>query len=300
LVDIDPPNFREARCAEDLPCPPEGGPVECSDTFDPVGSDAVDDGETVGQLFELRARVEDQGNGPLALTSDVLIPHAGVDPDRVDVFLLDAQVLPLLVDIDNDGVCDDINPAIAPTSFPDSFDEAAVAALTALAPEGRAFFDGNIGPINADPEMSDGSCIPALTPDEELPPGICPLTTPATIIIAGADSTEAIYSLPPISDDVCMGNPFDAPASNIADGWACVAVRAEDLLGNLRVSPPVRLCIDADGDGEDAAGAPLAGIGCAPLGGTAAVGNRPSCTDGCTPAESFGDIPSYQVILRFD
>ncbi len=298
LVDLDPPDARDARCGEGLDCPPNPQ-MECSVKFDPVGPDAVDDGQTVSQLFELRARIDDQGNGPLSPTTDVFIPHAGVNNTNVGIFLLDSQALPLLVDIDGDLVCDDINPEISPTSFPDSFDEAAVAVLTELNPDGSPFYDVIIGSVGSDPEIDDGDCVTALEADDEGPPAICPLTSPTSFIPAGLDGSPAIYSLAPVSDKVCMGNPFDAPATNIADGWACVAVRAEDLLGNFRVSAPLRVCIDSDGDGEDAQGNSLASIGCAPMGGTA-VSPPISCTDGCTPAPSFRSLPAYQLLLRLD
>jgi hypothetical protein len=299
LVSLDPPDVREARCRDGNKCPPETDPFECSNRFDPVGSDAADDGETVGQLFELRARIEDQGNGPLAPSADVLIPHAGVDPGNVRLFLLDSQALPLLVDLDGDSVCDDLNPAIAPKAFPVAANEAAVAALVGLAPAGAAFFSGNIGAVGGDPQIADGQCLAALAPDTTAPPPLCPLTTPTTRILAGLDGGAAIYTLAPVTQDVCMGNAVDAIGSNLSDGWACAVVRAEDRLGNARISAPLRLCIDSDGNGLDDQGNLLSSIGCAAAGQVAAPGSRPSCTDGCTPAQSFADLPGYQVPIRF-
>src|SRR5690606_3311057 len=194
LVSLGPPRAREARCMEGYACPPAGDPFECSATFDPVGDDAASDGETVAQLAELRARVEDQGNGPKTLSSGVFIPHAGVDPGAVQLFVLDAQALPLLVDLDGDTICDDVNPAISPSAFPMASDEAAVASLVALEPAGAAYFSDPIGPVGGDATIADAACLPALSPEADPPEALCPITTPATIIMAGLDDTPAIYS----------------------------------------------------------------------------------------------------------
>jgi hypothetical protein len=47
-----------------------------------------------------------------------------------------------------------------------------------------------------------------------------------------------------VTPQACMGIPFDSLASNIQEGWVCVAVRAEDNLGNHGVSAPLHMCID--------------------------------------------------------
>ncbi len=67
IASLDPPMMRESFIDSST------NELVCSSMFDPVGSDAVDDGESVAQLSELRARVEDLGNGATA-ASGVSIP----------------------------------------------------------------------------------------------------------------------------------------------------------------------------------------------------------------------------------
>jgi hypothetical protein len=61
-----------------------------------------------------------------------------------------------------------------------------------------------------------------------------------------------------------VGNQFDAFANNIRDGWACLAVRAADKLGNEQVSRVLRVCIDHNSDGVECPHQPLTAI----VGGT--------------------------------
>ena len=69
---------------------------------------------------------------------------------------------------------------------------------------------------------------------------------------------------------------------------------AVDKLGNVGVSAPLRICIDSDGDGENANGDPLTDQGCADDYGE--IGTvLPSCTDGCTLPLSFEDVPEKQI-----
>lgn len=304
LVALDPPRIREYYCPipegeSTVSCDPSNAdPMECSASIDPVGSDAVNDGQTLGQLIELRARIEDQGNGPLSPTTGVAIPHAGVDHDEVRLYVLDDSDGALLVDLDNDGVCDDINPEIVPTSFPTASNEAAVASMVPISPGGESFYPETLDDIGTFAGLEDSGCAGALDFDATPPDTLC-TTTDSTIVKPAVDGDNAIFTLAPITEASCMGNAFDAPASNISDGWACVAVRSQDLLGNTRVSPPLRVCIDFDGDGTDGTeggGNPLDGLGCAPgFGEIADEGNRPLCTDGCLPAQSFVDIPDYNM-----
>ena len=43
-----------------------------------------------------------------------------------------------------------------------------------------------------------------------------------------------------------LGIQFDSRANNISEGWACIAVKATDNVGNISVSAPLRVCIDYD------------------------------------------------------
>src|SRR6185436_1035312 len=69
LASMDPPPVRMFNPVGTL----------CSAAFDPLGSDAPDDRETVAQLSEFRARVADRPNtGTLNSNTTVFIPMAGV------------------------------------------------------------------------------------------------------------------------------------------------------------------------------------------------------------------------------
>jgi hypothetical protein len=57
-----------------------------------------------------------------------------------------------------------------------------------------------------------------------------------------------------------VGNQFDAFANNVHDGWACMAVRAADKLGNVQVSRVLRVCVDHDGVGNECPHQSIIGI----------------------------------------
>ncbi|MBW2278353.1 MAG: hypothetical protein JRF63_12735, partial [Deltaproteobacteria bacterium] len=273
LISLDPPRMREYKFNA------ESKSWECSWLFDPLGGydpfgdlpdpdgdapdagDAADDGQTVWQLTEIRVRVEDRGNEATS-GSGVLIPHSGVDPVSVQLFVLDDEDGALLVDTNDDGYCDEINPLLKPTSVPMAGNEAAVIDLVALEPSGQADFTGNPDPAE-DPGQPFFSgvvghpeaalpCTIGTVSDQPL--ALC-FTSPGTRIgQTPLGELPIIYSIPPVNDDVCYGTPFDSVATNISDGWACVAVRALDYLGNVGISAPLRLCFDSDGNQDAGCG----------------------------------------------
>jgi hypothetical protein len=83
IASLDPPDVREARLDN------ETGLIECSEQFDPLGRDSIDDGESVAQLSEVRVRIEDRGNGATSV-SGVAVPIAGVALPTVQMFVQDA------------------------------------------------------------------------------------------------------------------------------------------------------------------------------------------------------------------
>lgn len=299
LLALDSPPMRDALCVTDGSSCQDEDPRVCSRLFDPLGRDAADDGEVVAALIEVRVRTEDLGNVALA-PSGVYIPRAGVDPDSVEIYLLDDAAGALLVDTDSDGVCDSINPALVPSPSPDTPNEAAVLSLVPVQPAGNAHFAASLEPYGSTDGIDDGMC--QAPTDEPAPPALCS-TSPLTDIIASAfDDLPAIFSVPPVGGPQCVGNAFDAPATSIADGWACAAALGRDSLGNEGVSPALRICIDSNGDGLDGDGTSLADLGCGvgddgevDFGDIAPPEDRPACTDGCTPPQSFGELPSMQV-----
>ena len=293
MIDLDSPLMREWRydVAEDQ--------VECSWIFDPLGSDATDDGESVAQLSEMRVRIEDRANGATD-NSGVVVPKAFVYEGSVQLFILDNEDGALIVDTDGDGECDEINPLLTPTSVPMTNTEAAVINMVALSPLGKSTFlptsplepYGTLGPLFNVCEAPDPGGNPA--------DAMCPVSSPATRRIHDhlLKNVPAVYGIPPVDDDtICMGYGFDSFATNISDGWACVAVRAEDNLGNVSVSAPMRVCFDSDGDMAEC-----------PAWGTITTNGLPDCSgtfdpmtgmtdvnDDCTLPVQFDDIPYLQL-----
>jgi len=224
LIDLDPPtNVRLVKT--------DG---TCSRALDPVGGDAISDGSVVNQLFDIRARIEDEGNYPLTGAPDI-IPISTVDPAAVNVLILDDTSLPLVVDTSDppDGTCDDINPDLVPSVSPKSSKEAQLIDLVPLtAKQGAADFTHETGLLSSgsDPKAPDPLCV----------------TTNLTYTIGYSASLPSIWTIAPVLTDGlhCVGNQFDA-SNSLKDGWACVAVEAADKMGNKQVSRPIRVCIVA-------------------------------------------------------
>jgi hypothetical protein len=248
LADLDPSSHFRVRVKN-------ASVWSCSWEFDPLGSDAVDDGEKTAQLFDVRARVEDRGNTPLAGGADI-IPISLVDPARVELLVLDDTTQPLVVDSDGDGVCDKINPLLVPTTTPMSSKDALLVNLIPIASAGHADLTGDPSIAN-DPTLPCGPGTDAAHPDP-----LC-YTTDLTIAIPYTTGSEpAIWTLAPVipSGLQCVGNQFDAFANNVHDGWACMAVRAADKLGNVQVSRVLRVCVDHDGVGNECPHQSIIGI----------------------------------------
>jgi hypothetical protein len=206
----------------------------------------------VPQVFDLRARIEDRGNRADGLK---IVPLAGTNPATVGIFVLDDTSRPLVVDTDDDGVCDAINPKLVPTITPPTRPEEVLQVrLTAIPPAGEADFTPD--PALRTPEgASLWGCGPA---NEQLAPA--PLCTPhlASVVIgypAAQHPASAIWGIAPIGGPgYCLGSQFDAFANNIADGWACIAAAAADRNGNASVSPPLRVWIQRKGLSQSAPG----------------------------------------------
>jgi hypothetical protein len=246
-IDLDPPYIRRVKVInEDL---------SCSWAFDPVGPDAVDDGDMVTQLFDVRVRAEDNGNTPQTGSAD-FVPIGGVDQGNVHLFILSNTSRPLVVDTSNppDGLCDDINPDLVPTTKPQTDTDAQVVNMLPIAPFQGADF-------SPEPGVACSTATGLSPPD----PGVFCGTTQnfSKAQYAAGDSTPHCYSMtdvlnysgnlpsiytigPIVADGLqCAGRQFDA-SNNLKDGWACLAVTASDTLGNKQVSRPIRICVVAN------------------------------------------------------
>jgi hypothetical protein len=236
IADLDPPtDFYFVKNFNDIDT--------CSWPFDPLGNDAVDDGENVNQLFDVRARIEDQGNSPLFGGTD-FTPIAGVDDDRVQLLILDDTSKALVVDTNDDGFCDAVNPLLTPTTTPMSSNDALLVNLTPIPPNGDSNYTASSPPVGA----------PCVSGSQAKPPGLlCATTSMTESLYYSAGTLAAVYGIPPVQAGSlqCVGRQFDALGNHVADGWICLAVAVADSLGNLQVSSPLRVCVDKDGQGDE-------------------------------------------------
>jgi hypothetical protein len=280
-LDLDPPSMRITKFD------PLGGGWVCSHAFDPVGpshrlGDMPDDGCGVGQAFDLRARIEDQGNRATGLK---LAPIAAVEPTSVVAYVLDDTSLPLAVDIDGDGACDAINPELIPTTTPPQQSREILAVrLAALAPAGEANF-------TPDPSLAGTACPPGRDLAEPAPLCLQQELTLAVGYAAATGPEPAIWAIEPIAGGWCVGSQLDAHANRIADGWACIAVAATDKVGNASVSHPLRVYIDRS------AASLAARSGLCPL-PPASAGPPPDCT-GRYDTRSGASLPGTCTGRRF-
>ncbi|MGB3051580.1 MAG: hypothetical protein WBB42_11315 [Polyangiales bacterium] len=281
LIDMDPPTVREAQ--EEMTA------QICSTAFDPVGGEAANDATVLGPVPSFRARIEDRTNRVSAIS--------GVNNDDVQVYILDDETQPLLIDADGDGVCDSINPDFLPNN-PLGNQPAVVIDMTAVAASGNAFFQALAAgqslpnPYNGSPFCFGGDNGNGTGKATDPPDDVC-LGTNLTRVIP--DNTDpdglrpAIYGRAPLTPLRCIGDRFDFPGAGINPGFACVAARATDNGGNGSVSSPLRVCLDDLLGGSDC---------------PAVIGNTfvPafSCTSGCTVSELdfVEDSPNTGTLLN--
>jgi hypothetical protein len=267
LVSLDPPYVREAR--------EKSGLIECSELFDPVGEDSVHDGQTVGTAAEFRGRVEDLSNSTLSHSGTVIF-MSEVNESAVDLYILDNTDVPLVVDTNDDGVCDEINPDVDPAGG--SADAAIIIEMSAISAAGSAFWEPMAeAPTDFPFTWCDRGGTATKRPDP-----LCEESSPLTRVTTSSysRSTKTIFAKPPIvRGETCVGDAWDFQAS-IDEGWACVALRAEDNLGNVGLAHPLRVCFM---DGDEPHPCPVA------LGHIAPEEDRPDCTDGCTLPPNFTD-----------
>ncbi len=251
IADLDPPNLRDTKLDRVL---------RCSHEFNPLGNDShygdmPNDGRMVPQVFDLRARIQDDGNRAAGLK---LAPISLVDPDATSIYVLDDEAQALVVDTDGDGTCDGINPLLVPTTQPPTENNQVLKIrLGAVPPAGTGDFT---------PEtLALSYCESGIDPARPEP--LCTFLQPH-IAISYAFGQPAVWSVEPINGLRCQGNQFDAWANHIGEGWACIAVGTKDRAGNLSVSAPLRVYIKYDYDkvarpnlGTSFGAAPPAGAG---------------------------------------
>jgi hypothetical protein len=270
VADFDPPPVRDERIGING--------LECSFAFDPLSlnrypGDMPNDGCLVPQVFDLRARIEDDGNRAVGLKG---MPIAGIDPNNTSVYVLHDIGQPLVVDSNGDGRCDEINPLLVPTTDPPTAaNQVLKIRLAGVPPAGTANFEPDASLVG-NPNCAEGS---ASTP----PPLLCNFEQP-TIAISYAGDEPAVWSVEPIDPTFrCLGNQFDSFANNIPEGWACLAIQTVDLAGNKGVSVPMRVYIQYS-DAGGFCGSPPAG-----------AGPPPTCT-GTFAASSDPTVPGVAAL----
>jgi hypothetical protein len=229
---------------------PASPKLECSHAFGPLGPAAqtangpevASEGIVMKQIMGLRARIEDHGNRAPGQRPEYI---SDIDESTVTLFAVGntSSPLPVLaVDTDGDGICDDVNPSLVPTSGTVVMANQALAlAMAPLSDTGTADFTPSSGTVNMD-------CSEFGLATEMAPIPLCNKAgTGLTFVIPWVGKDKPIYSIPPIHDpDACVGFPVDA-ANHLPEGPACVLVRAADKAGNHMVSFPLHICIDLGG-----------------------------------------------------
>ena len=272
--DLDPPQMRQMRLA--------ATGYQCSFLFDPLSvnrdlGDMPNDGCMVPQVFDLRARIQDEGNRANGLK---ITPIAGIDPDNTSVYILTGTEQPLVVDSDGDGNCDTINPLLAPTIGPlTQSDQVLKIRLAGVPPGGIADFR---------PDATLPTSYPCGEGTEPGPPKVlCALDgfEQPTLAISYENDAPAIWSVEPITPDRCIGNQLDTRANNIPDGhWVCIAVGSADLLGNKGVSRPMRVWVNYNDAGGFCATPP------------ASAGPPPTCTGTYDPISKSAAIGACNTL----
>ena len=235
IADLDPPNLRDTQLDR---------VVRCSHEFDPLGNDNFygdmpNDLKMAPQVFDLRARIQDDGNRADGLKEP---PRSLVDPLETSVFIMSDKGQPLIVDTDGNGSCDSINPLLIPTTQPPTQNDQVLKVRLGPVPPGGS------GDFTPEPALALPYCIDGIAPEKPQP--MCTFAQPS-LAIRYMDNQSAIWSVDPIDAVHCHGGQFDARANHITDGaWACIAVRTKDRAGNFSVSEPLRVYIDYDYNGQ--------------------------------------------------
>jgi len=280
VISLDPPLIREWRQENDV--------MYCSERFDPVGDDTPNDLEVIGTR-RYRVLVEDETNTPLATPNDPdPVPYVSdTDPTSVTLFMQTDTSVPLLIDTDKDGYCDEIN-----------FDTAPAGKQPVKLPLSPVFATGTpwYPRISTeDPDIAT-SCY---KPDAALPFVNSPVPNNACVrsemrrVVQGriVSKPPAVYAKRPTNnaETECTGEVWEL--INVArEGWICLAARALDKVGNIGVSAPLRACYDDPS--PDKPSQPACAASCTYVSGTTAnnptdcAAQAPSCTDGCKMSAS--------------
>lgn len=268
IVDLDPFPIRMADTS-----------ASCTLAFDPVGPAAASDLQVVRDFQTFRSLVWEETNHASGQTTGIA---AGADLNSVRIYLQPNIGQGLLMDTNDDGLCDAIDTQDAKTGA-----DLPSLPMHGLTPQGVAFFgiesqeDASLVQLFPMP----GNCNYVTASAEVMsPPFLCPPANDSdmTLVIPwDIDHTvPAIFGLDPIMGRTCTGYGWEI-RSVVSEGWICAAATAKDNNGNVGISAPIRLCYD---DGVDPPPDCLSSDGI-----TADAASAPSCIeDACVPPVRFG------------
>ena len=255
IADLIPPDIYVSKLDAGLRCSHHFDPLD----FDVIAGDAPNDLCVVPQMFDLRARIEDDGNHAAGLKQ---VPISTVDPDKTAAYVLDTTVVngeaqPLVVDTDGDGYCDAVNPKLQPTTSPlQGPRQVLKVRLKPVPPDGHGDYATPDSTLPLTLPYSPFVCLPGR--DLDPPEQICKSGLQPTIAISYAGGLPAIWSVEPIKPDnplYCFGSQLDTKANNITPaisltpahgpgGWKCIAIVTADMNGNSSTSQPIRVYLD--------------------------------------------------------
>lgn len=265
-VSLDPPNVREITRSNG----------SCSSPFDPLGDDAVNDGSLMKGSDRFRMLVWERG---IASSGATVVNLSGVDNKTVALYVQGDLNVPLIIDVDGDGVCDAINTSPSPApKAPLKLD------FSPVTPMGAQFRATSPDLLTTEPAVGECGATPCppntckLQGASGSAPDLCSGEGRMSSIIAHTQPgpvKPVVYALQPASGSTTLNCTGKTWQTTLAGGWACVAGSAVDLAGNLGISKPIRVCYSSD-----------------------CPEPPPSCTDGCTMPAVFAEQGMPRVISR--
>lgn len=271
VISLDPPHIAESRISNNMRF--------CSQWFDPVGSRAVSDlqqGFVLASAY-FRALVEDKTNHSPGSVFDYL---SGTNPTRIDMYTQGLVEVPLLIDTNGDHICDEIYNNENDTTH-DKLPDDKLPVKIKLAPVDHAGVSWFARPSTPG-TIDDPLCHSDPGGSDSPPNTICPNSEMSRAVPGRIQGKPpAVYAFQPSnspSSGECTGAAWEIKGNTRGrEGWICAAGRAEDNIGNVGVSAPLRFCFD---DSDSSNGTPDCG------------GAPPSCTDGCTisDAQKFAPV----------
>jgi hypothetical protein len=253
VVDLDPPPLQERRLVST-------GVYNCSEPFDPLGV-SPNDLAIVPSAGTYRSLVWDETN---SVDGETVLHYAGADQTSVFLYAQADPATPLLVAKHNtQNYCDDLAT--------DAASSLALEHLSPIAPQGASYYD-SAAPVTA------GVCTAGT--DSSRPAYLCSTFSDLTRVIdhAVVGMTEpVIYAIAGSSIAECTGQNWSLVDAGLPNGWICLASLARDKVGNLGISPPLRVCLNSTLSGKVTPACAISST------------IPPTCTDGCIPPPHFND-----------